>query len=56
MKSLDVRFLTDWWGGGGCSHFSEERRLFSNFVQKNYFKILITIIMTKTVLRSPVSR
>ena len=35
MKSLEIRFLTDWRGGGVmCSYFSEERRLFSNFVQK----------------------
>ena len=53
--------LLDGFGGGGgrgmvCSYFSEERRLFSNFVQKNYYKILLTVIMTKTVLRSPVNR
>ena len=35
-----------------CSSFSEERQLFSNFVQKTYSKILITVIMAKPVLRS----
>ena len=36
MKSLEIYFLTDWGGGGGgvCSHVSEERPLFSNFVKK----------------------
>ena len=37
MKSLEIHFLTDCGGGGVglvCSYFSEERRLFSNFVQK----------------------
>ena len=42
MKSLEIRFLTDWGGGGGggmvCSYFSEERRLFSNFVQQKLFQ------------------
>ena len=36
MKSLEIHFF--FLGGGGegmvCSYFSEERRLFSNFVQK----------------------
>ena len=35
MKSLEIHLLMDCVGGGMvCSFFSEERRLFSNFVQK----------------------
>ena len=48
MKSLEIRFLTDWGGGVVCSYFSEERRLYSNSVQKIIPKF--TVIMTKTVL------
>ena len=41
---------------GWFAPFSDEMRLFFYFVQKNYSRILITVIMTKTVLRSPVNR
>ena len=39
MKSLEIRFLTDWGeGGNGLLLFCEERRLFSNFEQKLFQK------------------
>ena len=38
------------------SYLGDERRLFFNFVKKNYSKILVTVIMTKTVLRPPVNK
>ena len=48
--------LLDGLPGGFAPILVRNRRLFFNFMQKNYSKILITVIMTKTVLRSPVNR